>query len=265
MTRRQGIFWLLTIPQHEFTPYTPPGVQYIIGQLERGESTGYCHWQIMVAFSSKQSLNGVRGVFGNVHAELSRSSAATAYVQKEETRIEGTQFEFGAKPFSRNAKVEWESVWTAAQSGDLARIPANVRVVNYRTIRAISSDYSRATGMERVCMVYWGKTGTGKSRRAWDEAGMEAYCKDPRTKFWDGYQDEENIVIDEFRGGIDVSHLLRWLDRYPVRVEIKGSSKPLKAKKIWITSNISPVMWYPMLDEETLSALMRRLIVEEFN
>jgi len=121
MTRRQGIFWLLTIPHHEFTPYTPPNVQYIIGQLERGESTGYCHWQVMVAFSSKQSLNGVRGVFGNVHAELSRSSAASTYCQKEETRIEGTQFEFGSKPFQRNARVEWESVWSAAQSGDLSR------------------------------------------------------------------------------------------------------------------------------------------------
>lgn len=121
MTRRQGIFWLLTIPQHEFTPYTPPNVQYIVGQLERGESTGYYHWQVMVAFKSKQSLNGVRSTFGNVHAELSRSSAATAYCQKEETAVATTQFEFGAKPFQRNAKVEWESVWSAAQSGDLSR------------------------------------------------------------------------------------------------------------------------------------------------
>lgn len=121
MTRRQGIFWLLTIPQHDFLPYSPPGVQYIVGQLEKGAESGYCHWQIMVAFKSKQSLNGVRATFGNVHAELSRSSAATAYCQKEETAIEGTQFELGAKPFQRNAKVEWESVWTAAKSGDLSR------------------------------------------------------------------------------------------------------------------------------------------------
>jgi len=265
MTRRQGIFWLLTIPQHEFLPYTPPNVSYIVGQLEKGNTTGFLHWQIMVAFKSKQSLSGVRNTFGPCHAELSRSSAATTYCQKEESAIVGTQFEMGAKPFARNQKVEWESVWASAKSGNLEAIPANVRVVSYRTIRAISSDYSKPTGMERRCMVFWGKTGTGKSRRAWDEAGLDAYCKDPRTKFWDGYNDEKNIVIDEFRGGIDISHLLRWLDRYPVRVEIKGSSKPLKATSIWITSNISPVMWYPMLDEETLAALTRRLIITEFD
>jgi hypothetical protein len=264
MTRRQGIFWLLTLPYNDFTPYLPPCCSYIIGQLEKAAS-GFLHWQILVAFKTKQSLRGVKSVFGDsCHGELSRSSAANSYVQKDETYVEGTRFELGAKPFLRSSKVEWESVWTAAQSGNLASIPANVRVVNYRTIRAIGADYSRAVGMERECFVFWGKTGSGKSRRAWEEAGVDAYCKDPRTKFWCGYQVEEHVVIDEFRGGIDVSHLLRWLDRYPVRVEIKGSSKPLVAKKIWITSNISPEMWYPGLDEETLNALLRRLTVTEF-
>ena len=265
MNRRQGIFWLLTIPQHEFTPFLPPNCSYIVGQLEKGETTGFLHWQILVAFKKKESIRGVKQTFGDsCHAELSRSSAANSYCQKEDTAVAGTQFEYGAKPFLRSSRVEWESVWSAAQSGNLAAIPANVRVVNYRTIRAIGADYSRAVGMERKCYVFWGKTGSGKSRRAWDEAGMEAYCKDPRTKFWCGYQVEKHVVIDEFRGGIDVSHLLRWLDRYPVRVEIKGSSRPLVAEKIWITSNISPDFWYPGLDEETLNALKRRLEIVEF-
>jgi len=36
----QGIYWLLTIPHHPLSPYLPPGVAYIRGQLERGEK----HW-----------------------------------------------------------------------------------------------------------------------------------------------------------------------------------------------------------------------------
>jgi len=113
--------------------------------------------------------------------------------------------------------------------------------------------------------VFWGPTGTGKSRRAWVEAGMDAYSKDPRSKFWCGYIGQRNIVIDEFRGGIDLSHMLRWLDRYPVRVEIKGSSRPLLAEKIWITSNLSPDEWYPESDSESVRALRRRLTVIHFN
>lgn len=114
-------------------------------------------------------------------------------------------------------------------------------------------------------LLFWGRTGSGKSRRAWQEAGWDAYPKDPRTKFWDGYRGQEHVVVDEFRGGIDVAHLLRWLDRYPVLVEIKGSSVPLTATKIWFTSNLHPRDWYPALDEDTLNALMRRIKITHFD
>lgn len=121
--RRQGIFWLLTIPHNEYTPYLPPQCSYSVGQLEEGAQTGYRHWQICVAFKEKQGLNGVKAVFGtNCHAELSRSSAAADYCQKEETAISNTKFEFGAKPIQRNSKTDWESVWTAAKSGDFDKV-----------------------------------------------------------------------------------------------------------------------------------------------
>ena len=92
---------------------------------------------------------------------------------------------------------------------------------------------------------------------------MDAYPKDPATKFWDGYQGQKNVVIDEFRGTIGIHNMLRWLDRYPVIVEIKGSSVVLNAETIWITSNLHPSSWYPELDLETQAALLRRLEIEE--
>lgn len=269
-TRRQGIFWLLTIP----CPNTLcegfeegklcDGLAWVKGQKERGSQTGYEHYQLVAAFTKKVSLSGVVGMFGRgTHGELSRSEAANEYVGKEETRI-GTTFELGAKPIRRNSKTDWDSVWTAAKSGDLDAIPANVRVVSYHALRAIRSDYAQPQAIERRVHVFWGRTGTGKSRRAWDEAGVGAYSKCPRTKFWDGYQNQQHVVIDEFRGGIDVAHLLRWFDRYPVRVEVKGSSRPLDATVVWITSNVDPMDWYPDLDQATKEALMRRLTVEYF-
>lgn len=266
MARRQGIFWLLTIPYHEFgPPYLPPQLAQLRGQLEQGTTTAYVHWQLVATFKAKVSLRGVKAVFGDsCHGELSRSSAANAYCWKEESSIPGTRFELGSFSFNHSSKTDWELVWTAAKSGDFEKVPPHCRVVNYGALRRISSDYSRSVGMERQCFCFWGTTGTGKSRRAWDEAGMDAYCKDPRTKFWCGYQMEKNVVIDEFRGGIDIAHLLRWLDRYPVRVEIKGSSVPLVAEKVWITSNLEPRYWYPDCDQATVDALMRRLVVTEF-
>lgn len=131
-------------------------------------------------------------------------------------------------------------------------------------MRRIATDHLQPIGIEREVYCFWGPTGTGKSRRAWDEAGLDAYPKDPNTKFWCGYQAQDHVVIDEFRGLINISNVLRWFDRYPVVVEVKGSAVVLKATKIWITSNLHPQDWYPELDQSTKEALLRRLTIINF-
>lgn len=262
--RRQGRYWMLTIPRNSWLcPVSlPNGLSYLKGQLERGDVSDYEHWQLLAVFKKKSSLRVVKSLFGNeCHAELSRSSAANQYVWKEATRIDGTQLELGTLPYKRNDPEDWERIWTHALEGEILAIPAQIRVQHYRTLRAVSADFAEPLFVERSCVVFWGPTGTGKSRRAWDEAGTGAYPKDPRSKFWCGYKGQKDVVIDEFRGDIDISHLLRWLDRYPVIVEIKGASTVLSATRIWITSNLSPKDWYPALDDATFAALERRLKV----
>lgn len=261
----QARYWLLTIPHHLFVPYLPPGVRYIRGQLESGDTTGYLHWQLVAYFTDKIRLTGVKQLFGEgIHAEPSQSNAVEEYVWKEDTRVAGTQFELGERSFKRNKSEDWERIRDLARRGTLDDIPPDVYCRYYGNLRRIASDNSRPVGIVREVIVFWGVTGSGKSRRAWDEAGEGAYPKDPRTKFWDGYRSQEHVVIDEFRGGIDIGHVLRWFDRYPVLVEIKGSSTVLTAKKVWITSNIHPRQWYPDLDAETMNALLRRLTIFEF-
>jgi hypothetical protein len=270
-TRRQGIFWLLTVPapcsvcERLSTGILPNCLVWVKGQLECGSESGYLHYQVVVAFSKKESLASVTRLFGpGIHAELTRSEAACAYVHKEETRA-GVPFEHGVKPINRASKIDWESVWAAAITNDILSVPASIRIQSYRALRAIGADYATPIAMEREVFVFWGASGTGKSRRAWEEAGLDAYCKDPRSKFWDGYQAQRNVVFDEFRGGIDVAHILRWCDRYPVRVETKGSSRPLVSERIWFTSNVDPRLWYPELDPDTLVALIRRFNITHFN
>jgi len=277
--RRQGIFWFCTLSCNEVPELPmlrngelPPSIVWICGQKEAGESGGYLHYQFCVAFSKKASLARVKEVFGrSVHAELSRSEHAASYCCKEATRVDGP-WEWGSRPIRRNAPTDWDSVWSAAIAGNYDSIPAQIRVAHYRSLRAINGDYASPQPLIRQVFVYWGLTGTGKSRRAWAESGLDAYCKDPRSKFWCGYESQKNVVIDEFRGktqlilgNIDISHLLRWFDRYPVRVEVKGSSRVFCAERIWITSNLEPKYWYPDVDSATVDALMRRLNITEFS
>ncbi|QGF19372.1 replication associated protein [Antarctic virus COCH21_47] len=260
----QARYWILTIPAHEFTPYLPPTVAYLTGQLENSES-GYVHWQLLAAFKTKVRLRGVKAIFGaQCHAEATRSEAAEEYCGKEETRVDGTPFTLGTRLLKRGDSKDWEAIRDSAKRGKLDDIPADVYVRNYNSLRRICTDHMEPVGIERTVHVFWGVTGTGKSRTAWREASMQAYPKDPNTKFWDGYRNHANVVIDEFRGLINISNLLRWFDRYPVNVEIKGGSVVLCATSIWITSNLHPSAWFPELDAATNDALMRRLTVREF-
>lgn len=260
-TYAQGKYWILTIPQQHFTPYLPPSADFIKGQLEQGEG-GFVHWQVVIGFNKKVRASTVKEVFGpQAHVELSRSAAANDYVGKEETRIEGTQFELGQLPFKRNSKTDWDAIKKAAQDGRLNDIDSDVYVRNYASLKRIALDNMAPLPGEREVVVYWGPTGTGKSHRAWEEASMLAYPKPPTTKWWDGYQPEkhQHVVIDEFDGQVGITHLLRWFDKYPCVVEQKGGGCCLIAKKIWITSNIDPQQWFPDGKPAQVAALMRRL------
>lgn len=259
MPSQQARYWMLTIPYEDFTPFLPPNVSYIKGQLEQGNATGYMHWQLIVYYPKKVTLHYVKLIFGDrVHAEPTRSQAAAQYVWKEETAILGTQFELGKLAYCRNEPKDWDLIIASARSGDFNAIPPDVLVRCYGNLKRIRVDSLEPVPIPKRVFVYWGDTGSGKSRRAWEEASFDAFPKDPNTKFWDGYSGHRSVVIDEFRGAISISHLLRWLDRYPVIVEVKGSSSVLVADTFWFTSNLDPRLWYPDLDNETQSALMRR-------
>lgn len=254
-------YFLLTIPAGDWQKpdELPQGTTYLKGQLERGAG-GFEHWQLVVCTARKSRCSALKALFTRTtHVEPSRSAAANAYVWKDDTCVDpDTRFELGSLPTQRSSAKDWDAVWDSAKRGRYDEIPADIRVRCYGTLTKIAKDHMSPVGMARTVHVFWGDTGTGKSRRAWDEAGLNAYPKEPTTKFWDGYRGQQHVVIDEFRGVIEISHLLRWLDRYPVCVECKFGAVEFHATTIWITSNLSPDDWYPNADTETKAALRRR-------
>jgi hypothetical protein len=106
-------------------------------------------------------------------------------------------------------------------------------------------------------MYIFGATGTGKSHYVDKEAGPAAYWKDGGSKWFHGYEGEENVVIDEYRSGFPYGVFLQLLDKYPIKVEVKGGMPEFVAKKVWITSNLAPYELYPNVTDK--SHLYRRL------
>lgn len=245
----------------------PPGVVYWRGQLELADG-GLLHWQHVVCMEKKVRVCVVKRIFPTSHIELSRSTAVFEYVWKDDTSVEGTRFELGVRPFRANSKVDYDACYALAKAGRLDEIPASVLFRCYANICRIAKDNMSPQAFGKIVRVFWGETGCGKSRLAWEQASLSAYPKDPNTKFWDGYNPalHKRVVMDEFRGLISISNLLRWFDRYPVCVEIKGGGSVFSSEEIWVTSNLHPRDWYPSLDSATYQALERRFTeVREFS
>ena len=261
----QGRYWLVTISFAHLNsqPCLNPPLCYLKGQREVGAG-GFEHWQLLAVTSRKSTLNQVkRALHQTAHVELSRSDAADAYVWKDDTAVEGTRFELGEKPVSRARKEDWTKILNHAKRGELEDIPADILIRNYSAIKRIRVDY--LTPIERPDVqvrVYWGNTGTGKTFTAHSEIRIlekPYFDKNPLTKWWDGYRGQTLCLVDEFAGRIDITNLLRWFDRYPCTVEIKGYTVPLEVTHFWITSNLHPREWYPDAPRAHQDALLRRL------
>jgi len=99
--------------------------------------------------------------------------------------------------------------------------------------------------------VYWGKPGVGKTKMVGEiveklkQQEGKAYFWHTLDKNWfDGYDGEEVVVINDFNGQIDFEHFIELLDRYPAKVAVKGGRVAWNATRIYITSNKHPSEWY---------------------
>ena len=81
---------------------------------------------------------------------------------------------------------------------------------------------------------------------------------EPKGKWWDGYEGQDVVVIDEFYGWFEWDYLLRLTDRYPLILEGKAISGGFQftSKIIIFTSNKHWNNWYPNIQDR--SPLERR-------
>lgn len=106
-------------------------------------------------------------------------------------------------------------------------------------------------------IVYWiyGSAGIGKTKYA-VELSSSYYFK-PLNKWWDGYTQQETIIIDDLRkDDFAFNELLRLLDRYEYTGEVKGGTVKINSKNIVITSDEGPHHWWQGND---LAQIKRRI------
>lgn len=250
------------------------GLVYCVFQMEVAPDTGRRHLQGYAEFNKPVRMSQAKAILGldAAHFEPRRGSRDQArdYCMKHESREDGP-WEFGE--------------WTRAGQGkrtDLMEIADDLKEGNdiryivdnhassfiryHRGIKELHFELTRqkaTTQMRKVrVFTYIGETGAGKTHRVYAWASrlkIQLYKLDvAHHVWWDGYAGERAILIDDFYGWIKYGNLLNILDRYPLRVEVKGGFLWANWTRIFITSNAHPNQWY----KKGMTPALRRRLAE---
>lgn len=248
-------------------------VRGCIWQKEKGES-GTEHFQGYIEFTKKMSFKAIKEVLGeraHVEQRMGTREQAINYCQKADTRIDGP-WTFGDmkldKPGKQGDRSDLKDACEVLICGgknieesmtEVALATPNVFVKYHKGLMALANQVHIKHRTEKP-IVEWvhGPTGCGKTRYATSQPGTY-YIKD-ESIWWDGYEQQNTIVIDDFEAKYNFRNLLRLLDCYHYQGQYKGGYHKINSEKIIITCDRSPAALYEGTEhEQHLDQLMRRI------
>jgi hypothetical protein len=234
---------------------------YIVFGEEVGES-GTEHLQGYACFASRKTLAQAKRLIGSrAHLEVMRGTPqqASEYCKKDES-----YHEFGEIPAGQGSRTDLGDLIGAIRSGKSMReledeFPGECIRYDRAVLRRVAEARPFRTEKPYV-HVLWGDTGVGKTRYVFDRFDWEDIYVYSGGKWFDGYVGQSVALFDDFTGSeFKLGFFLRLLDRYPMRVEIKGGFVQWNPSKIFITSNKPVGEWYPNAFQKHREALDRRI------
>jgi len=225
--------------------------EYLIFGKEVGES-GTPHLQGYIEFKSSKELKTLHNNFPKVHWEARKGTQeqAVKYCQKE-----GNFVEIG-EPKKQGKRNDLIAVANAIVDKSFVSTDFPEEYIKYsKGIEAFKASLLTDRIDPPKVFWRWGLAGTGKTRGAFDKHKHSVYIKDG-TQWWDGYTQQEAIIIDDFDGKWPYRDLLRLLDVYPYQGQYKGGYVKINSPYIYITCEFPPEHFW---QGNTLTQITRRL------
>ncbi|UOK21048.1 replication associated protein [Chifec virus UA13_77] len=229
-------------------------------QYEKGINNTM-HIQGWVTFNKKMRLQELKNLNSKCHWEGMKGSLKKneEYCSKSETKISiyySNSQSIDLKPMEQ-LKLDCEN---EEQLKTIYEMNFNLSCKFHAFIQKYHSMQQKPRDHITAGMVIIGPTGCGKTgqvRHSFDLSDM--YWK-PHGPWWDGYANQKIVIFDEFYSWYSYGDMLRLLDRYPLKVPIKGSFQEFNSELVIFTSNQHWDKWYPNIPNK--ASLMRRLSVK---
>lgn len=231
--------------------------RYICLGFEKGEK-GTPHIQGFIQFEQKIRLTNWKKINKKIHAEIMQGTIEQAinYCKKDGT------FEERGDVIKERQRTDLREAKKKCATEGMRGITGKEEEYNMQVIRTCETFLKYHEEVRNfkpyVCWIY-GESGAGKTKYVNEKVcHRDTYWKDS-TKWWDGYDRHEVVVIDDFRAGnMKLNELLKLIDRYPHRIEQKGTFRQILNKEFYFTSIKHPKDVYNLPDEP-VKQLLRRI------
>lgn len=234
---------------------------YIIVGIEEGEEKKTPHLQGYVEWPFAKALTTLKKLDGRIHWEARRGTASQA---AEYCKKEGNFMQAGSiSSQGKRSDLDMVAAMVIAQAPmpEIAMAhPGTFARYNKGLLALQSALLKHRTGPPYVEWRY-GSTGVGKTRYCVDKHPSH-YIKDG-TSWWDGYTQQEAIIVDDFDASIPFRDLLRLLDRYHYQGQIKGGYVPINSPFIYVTADEPPSFYWSGKHLEQVMRRINKLILVE--
>lgn len=142
---------------------------------------------------------------------------------------------------------------------DVVDVVHNYQAVRHAELYLKYKERPRPVAPIRVINIY-GEAGSGKTQSVYKFCSPALPFTPISYKWWDGYDGDKFVLLDDIRGDFCKFHqLLKLLDIYPFRIETKGGSRQVQFTTLFITTPIPLVEIWEHRTDENLKQLSRRI------
>lgn len=243
----------------------PIAKYYVIGE-EICPSTGKAHLQGYAYFNNAITGGNLKNKLNKgAHIEKAKGSPKE---NREYCIKEGKFIEFGELPEQgkRSDLMLLKDQIISGQTtvNDIVLNDPDSYHMYGRTLEKIED--LKANGIYRTemtkCDWIYGPTGVGKSHKAFENYSKKTHYVFPDDNgWWDGYKQQDTVIINDFRGNIKYGELLQLIDKWPHSVK-RRNREPIEfvSSKIIITSSLHPSEIYANVDKKDhINQLLRRI------